>query len=75
MGQGTAASLTSDSTVKGRFKVPRQGPVVLELVLELSDAFDNGLALGTLFGVLACYDGAVDVVDGACLLFLALALR
>ena len=40
---------------------------MLQLVLELGYVLDDGLALFGLGGVGAGGDGAVDVVDGACL--------
>lgn len=43
----------------------RELSVVLDLVLEIAELFDNLLALSLLFRVVGLGDGAVNVVDGA----------
>jgi len=45
----------------------RQLPIVLQLVLELRQPFEDCLSFFSLGFIVADYDGAVDVVDRSCL--------
>lgn len=51
--------------VLGRFDI-RQLAVVLDLVLELGELVDNGLALARLVRVVALGYGSVGIINGLC---------
>lgn len=53
------------SVVLGRFDI-RQLAVVLDLVLELGELVDNGLALARLVRVVALGYGSVCIINGLC---------